>query len=208
MLTTIFFLFCVLHKRKHCPYANSRKRGRGTTLTTSRRHDRSGAAAAERGLVFYYKLTAFDRSWLIHWKLKKVSPSFFLFFLSPYIRLGMNQVVLFFLRANGRSWSTCYGFALLPYLLCFSYFALLNSKCLSFFICTTITEGNIFLIDDKQFKGQSTWTDNQGHEYYKIDNISLSKSDNNGKKRSLKDKERDVVVLIHCRCDKIEGERV
>ena len=100
MLTTIFFLFCVLHKRKHCPYANSRKRGRGTTLTTSRRHDRSGAAAAERGLVFYYKLTAFDRSWLIHWKLKKVSPSFFLFFLSPYIRLGMNQVVLFFFASE------------------------------------------------------------------------------------------------------------
>lgn len=53
-------------------------------------------AEQQRGLVFYYKLTAFDRSWLIHWKLKKVSPSFFLFFLSPYIRLGMNQVVLFF----------------------------------------------------------------------------------------------------------------
>ena len=103
MLTTIFFLFCVLHKRKHCPYANSRKRGRGTTLTTSRRHDRSGAAAAERGLVFYYKLTAFDRSWLIHWKLKKVSPSFFLFFLSPYIRLGMNQVVLFFCERTGEA---------------------------------------------------------------------------------------------------------
>ena len=207
MLTTIFFLFCVLHKRKHCPYANSRKRGRGTTLTTSRRHDRSGAAAAERGLVFYYKLTAFDRSWLIHWKLKKVSPSFFLFFLSPYIRLGMNQVVLFFFASERAKLKHVLRICFAA-LLCLSYFALLNSKCLSFFICTTITEGNIFLINDKQFKGQSTWTDNQGHEYYKIDNISLSKSDNNGKKRSLKDKERDVVVLIHCRCDKIEGERV
>ena len=164
-------------------------------------------AEQQRGLVFYYKLTAFDRSWLIHWKLKKVSPSFFLFFLSPYIRLGMNQVVLFFFASERAKLKhvlrICFGA-----LLCLSYFALLNSKCLSFFICTTITEGNIFLINDKQFKGQSTWTDNQGHEYYKIDNISLSKSDNNGKKRSLKDKERDVVVLIHCRCDKIEGERV
>ena len=57
-------------------------------------------AEQQRGLVFYYKLTAFDRSWLIHWKLKKVSPSFFLFFLSPYIRLGMNQVVLFFFASE------------------------------------------------------------------------------------------------------------
>ena len=40
-------------------------------------------AEQQRGLVFYYKLTAFDRSWLIHWKLKKVSPSFFLFFSLP-----------------------------------------------------------------------------------------------------------------------------
>ena len=123
MLTTIFFLFCVLHKRKHCPYANSRKRGRGTTLTTSRRHDRSGAAAAERGLVFYYKLTAFDRSWLIHWKLKKVSPSFFLFFLSPYIRLGMNQVVLFFFFASERAklkWAEARAMDLLC---CPTYFA-------------------------------------------------------------------------------------
>ena len=164
-------------------------------------------AEQQRGLVFYYKLTAFDRSWLIHWKLKKVSPSFFLFFLSPYIRLGMNQVVLFFCERTGEAEARALWICFAA-LLCFSYFALLNSKCLSFFICTTITEGNIFLINDKQFKGQSTWTDNQGHEYYKIDNISLSKSDNNGKKRSLKDKERDVVVLIHCRCDKIEGERV
>ena len=42
-----------------------------------------GTIEAEQwGLVFYYKLTAFDRSWLIHWKLKKVSP-FFLFFSLP-----------------------------------------------------------------------------------------------------------------------------
>ena len=94
MLTTIFFFFSAF-----CTNANIALMQTHEKEAAERRWrqvDGTIEAEQQRGLVFYYKLTAFDRSWLIHWKLKKVSPSFFLFFLSPYIRLGMNQVVLFF----------------------------------------------------------------------------------------------------------------
>ena len=145
MLTTIFFFFSAF-----CTNANIALMQTHEKEAAERRWrqvDGTIEAEQQRGLVFYYKLTAFDRSWLIHWKLKKVSPSFFLFFLSPYIRLGMNQVVLFFLRANGRSWSTCYGFALVPYFashillywtpsVCLSSFALRSRKEI-YFLSTT-----------------------------------------------------------------------
>ena len=164
-------------------------------------------AEQQRGLVFYYKLTAFDRSWLIHWKLKKVSPSFFLFFLSPYIRLGMNQVVLFFASERAKLKHVRYGFALLPYFashillywtpnVCLSSFALRSRKEIYFLSTTNNLKVKVLELIIK---------DTNITKLIIFPCLNLIAT---GKKRSLKDKERDVVVLIHCRCDKIEGERV